>query len=184
MYKLIFTLITVFTISYNNSIGQSVYTNITEIGKVVFSKNGNSNTSKLQEQVAVLFNKYICEYYSRKKLPVIYLSIVNDNTSTSTRYELSYDNLYGNVLNNDNVTVKSKYHKAGINILVVNPSDNTSMLKILEYGISNLSELKLLYDKARKEGAETNAVLKVGPERIADILSDPTSGRILKVLSL
>jgi hypothetical protein len=163
------------------SYSQSIFTQQT--GRVVFSSVSGNSLIGIKEGAARLCNRYINKYYPKKKLPLIYLSIVNDSTTADTAYQLSYDNLYGNSLENEYTDRRGKYYKPGIRIRIVNASlDTVSLFKLLDYGINHLVELKALHAKAIKEEISTNTSLALSPQKIKQILSAATSDKIKNTL--
>ncbi len=184
MYKLKESIFFFLLMSFTSIYSQSVYTRITETGKVVFSSGRDSSSVSIKEKIAILNNKYIYKYYSKKKLPLIYLSLTNDSTSLDTKYQLSYDNLYGNSLERNYTVPKKKYYKPGIRIRIANTViDEASLLKLLDYGINHLTELKSLRNKAIKEGVGSNVFLMLPPDKIKEILSAPTTEKIKNIIS-
>jgi len=162
--------------------GQSVYTRITQQGNVVFSSGVDTSLVPVKERMAQLCNRHICKHYPKKKLPLIYLSIVRDSTVKDVGYQLSYDNLYGNSLD-DNASKKGKYYRPGLKIEASGTNfEEESLLKILEYGINNLSELKSIRNQAIKDDAGTNKALKLSPDKINEILLLPLSYKIKNTL--
>lgn len=138
---------------------------IVEYNGIVFEKGVND---KLKEEYAFLCSEYIKSNYSKKKLPLIY--IVVDNQSTN--YELAYDNLTGNSLDNKLYERKGKFYKPGIRIKVpVSPNQSDAILKLLDYGILHLCDLKKNWRKVSKlDYYDRPESLSLNEEKIKEIL--------------
>jgi len=134
--------ILIFIVLFSFSKGQVIA--ITEYNGVVFEKD---EFNDIKENYALLCSNYIKDNYLRKNLPIIYL-VINDD---SIQYELAYDNLSGNSLDNKVYGRKGNFYEPGIRIKVPNSSDQSKeLLKLLDYGVKHLSELKKIRRKALK----------------------------------
>lgn len=155
----------IFIICFSFLKGQTIA--ITEYNGIVFEK-GENNEAK--ENYALLCSDYIKSNYPRKSLPLIYLVISND----SLQYELAYDNLQGNSLDNKTYGRKGKYYEPGIRIKVPDsPNQSQAILDLLNYGIKNLSELKKIRKKAMKlDYYDRPDNLSLPKEEISKILGD------------
>ncbi|NIG54412.1 hypothetical protein [Chitinophaga sp. Cy-1792] len=171
-------------LSAGNSNGQAVYTKITQVGKVVYSSGIHSSRDSIKLDLAMLCSKYIFTYYKHKKLPFIYLAVSPVKVSDTVTYEMSYDNIHGHALNNSNVKVRNKYMEPGIRIWVSDFSvDKRSLLKLLDFGINNLKDLKSLYRKAVHEEEYDDELLQLPQEKIFQILSQPATKEIEDLLA-
>jgi hypothetical protein len=122
---------------------------VTQIGQVVFQGPSTTTEGETKKLYADLCNSYIRKYYPNKKLPLIYLDIktgIDDSI-----YELAYDNLNQNSLDNKTYERKDKYSIPGILIkLHSQTKEPEKLLKLLEYGIGHMAELRKIRNQALK----------------------------------
>lgn len=165
----LFFFIIFFLTSMNNV--QAQVTFIKQVGKIVYGDFDSSMHSKEKEQIAKKMNECILKKYSNKKLPLVYL-IVNYDHDT-TEYELSYDNFYGNSIDNETYERKGNYYQPGIRIKIYSTRINTEeVLKLLDYGVSYISELKSIRTQAlKKDYYDRPATLSLNKQKIREILT-------------
>ncbi len=119
---------------------------IVENTGIVYAKD-NSMTDALKEKYSLICKKHIQNFYPEGDLPLVYI-IINTNRSD---YELAYDNLSGDSVNNDDIDRYSKYYLPGIRITVpFKESNKDALIKLLDYGVNNLSELKKIREEAMR----------------------------------
>jgi hypothetical protein len=171
-------------ISFKNSYGQAIYTRIIKIGKIVFSNGVDNSSLPAKEKAARLCNSYMLEYYKKRRLPLIYLSFTLVSTSEEALYQLSYDNLYGTSLQDNNTKGKRKFNKPGIRIRSRDTTINEIfLLKLLDYSINHLPELKSLSQRAIKQSEESNSSLQLASDKIERILSAPVTNKIRHIVA-
>ena len=118
---------------------------VRQTGLVAYSGSVIHTDTVTMDAYSKSLNTFIKEMHGKRNLPLIYISI-GENTV------LSFDNLNGNSLDNKAYDRNGKYDKPGIRIVISNTSQTPerNMLKLLDYGIENLSELKKERKKALK----------------------------------
>src|SRR5579872_1558561 len=99
-----------------NGYSQSIF--IQQSGNIVFGAIRGSGSLAEKEKAARVCNEYIYRFYRNKRLPFVYLSLVPVD-SVNAHYSLSYDNFYGNSLENGDARRKGKYYAPGIRIISV-----------------------------------------------------------------
>ncbi len=127
--------------SSRNLLSQTI---ITTVGKVIFFDNKDSLKSKQLHEIAKLCDCYIQKFYSGVKLPNILLDV--EQSKDTAYYQLGYDNIYGNSIDNDVYERKTNdYTNLGIRIKSCSADINEeSILKLLDYGINHEQELKTI----------------------------------------
>lgn len=122
---------------------------IRQRSNVIFGSNTWDKDLPIKEKCTSLCIKYLDAYYSKNKLPNIYLAI--SSKENLTKYELAYDNLHGNSLENKLYKRRYKYDMPGIRIVIYSKElSEMIVLKLLDYGINNLSKLKRIRRDALK----------------------------------
>lgn len=142
-----------------------------QLGYIVYGDFDSSVHKSEKEQVAKKMNDYILKTYSkRNKIPLVYL-VVSYGFDT-TDYELSYDNFYGNSVDNATYERKGKYFQPGIRIKVYSSGINLEeVLKLLDYGINHIGELKSIRAKAlEQDHYDRPATLSISKQKIKSIL--------------
>lgn len=162
---------------------QAIFT--VQTGKVVYGSYSTNPDSLLLRKYSKLCNLYIKRYYPRKKLPLVYLIPVR---SDCIKYELSYDNRMGNSIDNKankEYVLKDKYARPGIRIRFYSKEDKSNdILRLLEYGITHLRELKRLRKSFMNlEYYDQPDNLSISHEKIEAILGMPPSPKIKAVLN-
>ena len=179
--------ITVYTIIASmlitsTSNAQSYFT--VQIGNVVYSSSSVDADSAIKENYAELCNKYIERYYHGEHLPLVYLIIRCAKIDTSC-YQLAYDNLSGYPSNHKYYGSDKRFNQPGIRIKIYsNRGEWENLLKLLDYGINNIKELKQqrksLIKQNRDDGLES---ISLSQDKITSILKEPVSSEIGAILN-
>ena len=148
---------------------------VKQIGHVVFNSSSVDSDSSWKIIYTTLINEYIQKHYQKKKLPLIYLTVYSVN-NTLMFYELAYDNLNGNSLENEIYDRKGKYDAPGIRIKICSQElQKEELLKLLNYGINNLKELKKIRNEALKKSQyDQPNTLSLSQEKILEIINHTT----------
>jgi hypothetical protein len=121
-----------------------------QIGRVVFSGSTIDSDSSLKTRYAKLCNAYMDKWYQNKKQPLVYL--VLSNRAQPSLYQLAFDNLDGNSLKTKLYGRKGKYDLPGIRIMIYSNNRQADiLLKMLDYAVNNLSELKAVRNRALRK---------------------------------
>lgn len=143
---------------------------VKQIGCVAFNGSSVDRDSLRKENYALLVNEHIQKNYSKKKLPLIYLVVCSMD---SMHFQLAYDNLNGNSLDNKTYDRKGKYDTPGLRIKICSQElHKEELLKLLDYGIVNLKELKKMRNDAlSKDHYDQPETLSLSRERILEIIN-------------
>src|SRR5690349_14937951 len=103
---------------------------IRQISKVSIFFKGDSKDDKYREFLLIKCNAFISQYFSKNKTPVY---IILKSSSDTSSFNIFYDNIYGNSLDEDNKKRSkwNRYYQPGIRI--VSNKDIQSILKLTEY---------------------------------------------------
>lgn len=154
-----------------------------ERGKVVYGSSGMDADSLIKKRYAILCDSYIKEFYSEKKLHFLYLIINKDQHSSIN--ELSYDDLSGYSSEYEYYGVNKKYNNPGLRIGIHSAQDEPeNILKLLDYGLNNLRELKKRRKRLLKSAKRSQLEnLSLSQGEINRIIATPLSDRIQRFLS-
>ena len=138
-------IILMLSVSFNTSFAQTV---ITTVGGVVFFDDPDSSRSKTLHEIAVICNEYIQQCHLGASLPLVFLDL--ELARDTSYWQLGYDNIYGNSIDNDIYERKTKdYTDLGIRIKSCDRTiKRENVLKLLDYGVNHVKELKALRTKA------------------------------------
>jgi len=166
----ILIVLSIFIISSTNAPAQVSF--VKQIGRVALNGSNTDADSLLKRSYAMLINGHIKNHYSKKRLPLIYLAI-RSVEDPSMPFELAYDNLNGNSLENKTYHRRGKYDAPGIRIKIYTKGlRKDEVLKLLEYGVDNLKELKKIRSEAlRKEHYDQPETLSLSREKIMEIIN-------------
>ncbi len=144
---------------------------IKQIGQVVFNGSSIDSDTLVKMEYAALINEHIQKKYSKKKIPFIYLSV--RSVDDPVPFELAYDNLNGNSLENKTYDREGKYDTPGLRIKIYSrETRKEELLALLDYGLTNLKELKKIRNAAlKKEYYDQPETLSLSQERIREIIS-------------
>lgn len=146
----------------------------TEIGNIVYNSYSGDNNKEIKNEYAILFDKYINEYYPQKSLPSIYLIIVDE-----TAIEIAYDNMSSYSSKYKYFGVLEKFNKSGIRIKLSVNCNKGDALKLLDYGINNIKTLKKHRRKSIRKGFKN---LSLSPGDIETILNKPITAEIKELI--
>jgi hypothetical protein len=138
----------IFLIPFLISITTAYSQSITTIDKIIFLDYRDTIDSKPVHETAKICDSYIQTYYATAKFPYILLDIEQSNDTTY--YQLGYDNIFGNSIffPNQKIWFNSTL---GIRIKACGKNINASnILKLLDYGLNHISDLKKIRDNAIK----------------------------------
>ncbi|HLN52949.1 MAG TPA: hypothetical protein VK212_04520 [Lentimicrobium sp.] len=146
---------------------------ITQNGKIVYECGYSNIDSSLKSNYAVLGNNYIQHYYKNKKTPPIYLCLSTKANDTLIRYEISYDNLKGNSIENHIYERNRNYDKPGIRIQITSDKYHPlEFLKLLEYGIINSKKLRRVRNRIKSTDLYSRPdSVSLSQEEIKNLLS-------------
>ncbi|MFD2523345.1 hypothetical protein [Emticicia soli] len=177
--KVVFILIASILIASKGR-AQSYFT--VKMKNVVYTSSSTDADSTIKKHYAILCNKYIQKYYHNHQLPLIYL-IISTSQINTLEYELAYDNLSGYPSKYKYYGSDKEFNKSGIRIVVYSNTDKSeNLLKILEYGINNLVELRRQSKTLMMKHDNTINNLALNQDKIISILKQPTSLKIKTVL--
>ncbi len=141
---------------------------IRQIGLVVYSDFEKSRDELKKKKSAVACSEYITSKRFDTSL-LVYLIYDSD----SDGYQLSFDNLYGNSIDNSVYDRKGIYYQPGIRIVI--PMNRIECVrdiyKLIDYGYNNLDELVKIRNKAIEYNDKGQIVpLYLGKEKIDKIV--------------
>lgn len=155
---------------------------IRQISNVIFGSNTWDKDLLIKEKCTSLCLGYLDTYYSKNKLPNIYLAI--SSKEDLTKYELAYDNLHGNSLENKLYKRRCNYDMPGIRIVIYSKElKELTVLKLLDYGINNLPRLKRIRRNALKiDYYDQPNNLSLSKNEIDSVLKSPVKREIVMFL--
>lgn len=133
------------------------------------------------QEIAFLCNEYINKFYSKKKLPLIYLELEDIGEEL---YKVGFDLFEG--ARWKNAEENRPYKGKGIRISIISRKNKSeSVLKLLDYAITNLKQLKQIDDSiAIMDHYEKPCYSSLSDLRISQILSKPTTLHIKEILKV
>jgi hypothetical protein len=135
IFLVIFVQISLFSHSQSSCIIQS--------GKIVYECGHSDEDSIIRSNYAAFGNMYMQKYFQNNKVKLIYLCLNMNTLDTIPRFELSFDNLRGNSMENQLYERNRKFDKPGVRIKITsNRYHPLEFLKLLEYGIINIKKLR------------------------------------------
>lgn len=153
-----------------------------QMGNVVYTSSSIDADSTIKKKYAILCYRYIDKYYHGKHLPLVYLMVSSHKIDTIA-YELAYDNLSGYPSNYKYYGVNMSFNQPGIRIKVyTNTAAAENLLKLLDYGITNLKEIKRQRKALLKQDDDTMNSLSLSQDKITSILKEPPSSKIKAIL--
>jgi len=165
----------------SKSNAQSYFT--VQAGNVVYASSSVDADSTIKKQYAALCNKYIDRYYHGKHFSLVYLIISSPKFDTSA-YELAYDNLSGYPSKYKYYGADKRFNQPGIRIKVyANRDESENLLKLLDYGITNLKEIKQQRKFLMKQDNDAVKSLSLSQDKITSILKEPASSEIKAILN-
>lgn len=153
-----------------------------QIGNVVFGSSLWDRDLPIKKKCAKLCLGYIAKYYPKKKLPNICLAI--SSREDSAEYKLAYDNLDGNSIDNEFYERKQREDEPGIRIVIYSKElSEIEVLKLLDYGINNLTRLKKIRrDALKQDDYHRPDNLSLSREEIDSVLKSPAKKEIVTFL--
>jgi hypothetical protein len=131
-------------------------------GKIVYECGHSFDDSTFKANYAELGNNFIRFSQRLNKSYLIYLCLDGNSSDTIPRFELAYDNLKGNSVENNLYKRNRKFDKPGIRIKIYsNKYHPTEFLRLLGYGLTNVKKLR----KMRKDVMSLD--LNFNPESIS-----------------
>lgn len=158
---------------------------ILRLGKVVYSTASYDADSTIKKRYSRVCSDYVSKYYEHRKLPLIYLLIAYSRID-SAEYELAYDNFKGFPRTEDNWVGNAALHKFGIRIRFYSVTyQPENLLKLLDYGINHMQELKRQSRSLRKRIEYDDDVqsLSLSSGKIHWILEQPAAPKVKAFLS-
>ena len=131
-----------------------LFSNVEDTIKVAYMDVEDTLKSRQLHDIAKMCSCYIQNFYPRIKLPEILLDM--EQSKDTVYYQLGYDNIYGNSIDtsaDDDIRQPQTwdYTTLGIRIKSCSPQINKEIiLKLLDYGINHVNELKALRKEAGK----------------------------------
>lgn len=156
-----------------HAIGQDI---TVRLGHVVYTTIKEDQDSVTKKKYAELCEEFCARYYSTKRLPFVYLVISSTGSDTSL-FELAFDNLRGNSLSNREYGRNKIYDVPGIRIKIcTRERKEEEVLKLLDYAINHLMDLKNIRKRAVKK--DEDASLSLGHDKIMSILNGAMSDKV------
>lgn len=159
--------------SANDTIGQDI---TVRFGHVVYTTIREDQDSITKKRYAELCEAFCLRYYNMKRLPFIYLVMSSAGSDTSL-FELAFDNLRGNSLSNQEYGRLKIYDAPGIRIKIfTRERKEEELLKLLDYAINHLMDLKNIRKKALEKEEHTS--LSLDHDKIVSIINGEISDKV------